>query len=228
MAKTTTLIFGGNSGIGSVISKGFRDRGDVVYTVSRREIDSSSHISYDFCSDQKFSFEAPIDHLVFSQRYRGASQDDEVKVMLTQPSSIVEALAHSIKPGGSITFLGSVAGSLTVEEQPVQYHHIRAGIEAMTRFYAVRFGKFDIRCNCVIPTTIIKPGNEAFFAPTNVTRQQIEQITPLGRMGTAVDVANVVIFFASQGAGFISGQCITVDGGTSAIGHEAVAKIFAN
>ena len=221
------MIFGGNSGIDSVITKEFRNRGDVVYTVSRREIDSPAHIRYDFCSDQKFSFGAPIDHLVFSQRYRGASQEDEAQVMLSQPARIVEELAHRMNPGGSITFLGSVAGSYTVEEQPMHYHHIRAGIEAMTRFYAVEFGKFDIRCNCVIPTTIIKPGNEAFYAPTNVTRQQIEQITPLGRMGTAVDVANVVIFFASPGAGFISGQCITVDGGTSAIGHETVAKILA-
>ena len=223
MKKTTTIIFGGKSGIGLAISEIFRGRGDDVYTVSRRHINSSNHISFDFCSDKNFSFKFPVDHLVFSQRYRGYSQDEEIKVMLTQPTKIVEELVKFMNPGGSITFLGSTAGSFTVREQPLHYHQIRAAIEAMTRFFAVRFGKFQIRCNCVIPTRILKPGNESYYTPDNTMRQQTEKITPLGRMGTALDVANVVSFFGSPEASFVNGQCITVDGGTSALGHETVA-----
>jgi NAD(P)-dependent dehydrogenase (short-subunit alcohol dehydrogenase family) len=226
MKKFTTLIFGGLSGIGSSITQEFEKRGDTVFTVSRRETRSPNHISYDFLSKARFPFTSSIDHVVFSQRYRGDNPVDETTVMLHQPCAIIKSLAHQFEAQGSVTFLGSTAGSLTALEQPLHYHQIRAGIEAMTRFFAVELGKSDIRCNCVIPTTIIKPQNKEFYTLDNEARIKIEKITPLGRMGTALDIASVVEFLASPRASFVNGQCITVDGGTSALGHEAIAKMI--
>ena len=92
------------------------------------------------------------------------------------------------------------------------------------RYYAVMYGHKMIRCNCILPSTIIKPENEEFFLKNNNIREMIERITPLGRMGSSEDIANVIDFLCSDKSSFITGNLFYVDGGLSMVGQESIAR----
>lgn len=111
--------------------------------------------------------------------------------------------------GGAIVNLGSGCNKHAFPNL-VDYTASKGGIEQLTKSSAVELGQFGIRVNCVAPGAIITartleeaPDYEASWAP----------ITPLGRAGTPEDVADVVLFFASDAARFVTGQTLWVDGG---------------
>jgi len=112
-------------------------------------------------------------------------------------------------------------------QQDASYHASRAALSGLAKYYAAILGPKGIRCNLVLPSTIIKPENEYFFTESNGVRNMIEKITPLGRMGTAVDIANMVEFLCSEKASFITGQSFFVDGGLSIVGQESIARGYA-
>ena len=58
----------------------------------------------------------------------------------------------------------------------------------------------------------------------NEVRKMIEEITPLGRMGDAEDIANIVEFLCSSKASFLTGNSFMVDGGLSLVGQETIAR----
>ena len=72
-----------------------------------------------------------------------------------------------------------------------------------------------------------KPENKKFFSKKNNTeRKLIEKITPLKRMGTSNDIADLVNFLTSEKSSFITGTIIPVDGGLRLVGQEQIAKMF--
>ena len=85
---------------------------------------------------------------------------------------------------------------------------------------ALEWGRYGIRVNAVAPGLIDAGMSEPIYAdpPTRAAR---ESKVPLGRLGTAADVADVVLFLASTRAGYVHGQNILVDGGVtgSVIAH---------
>ncbi len=110
--------------------------------------------------------------------------------------------------GGSIVNLGSGCNKLAFPSL-VAYTASKGGIEMFTKEAAVELGQYGVRVNCIAPGSI----------QSERTRQEDpdyagtwSKLTPLGRVGTAADIAPVVVFLASPGASFISGQTIWVDG----------------
>lgn len=110
--------------------------------------------------------------------------------------------------GGSIVNLGSGCNKLAFPSL-VAYTASKGGIEMFTKEAAVELGRYGIRVNCIAPGSI----------ESERTRQENpdyagtwSKITPLGRVGTAADIAPTVVFLASPGASFISGQTIWIDG----------------
>ena len=89
-----------------------------------------------------------------------------------------------------------------------------------TRALALDLAPKGIRANCVCPGIIDTPFTRAFIDaapdPAGVTREY-EAAAPLGRMGTAEEVANAALFLASDEASFITGSALIVDGGTTAV-----------
>lgn len=221
----TSLVFGGNSGIGAIISKNLKARGDKVYTASRRPSSNKNHLVYDLFNPKKNDIFGSVDYLVFSQRYRGTHVGEEHDLMVKAPIDFL-SVNDQIQPHlSSIVFLGSTAGDRFIEEQDCHYHATRAGVEAMVRYLAVDLGPNNTRVNCVLTTTIVKPENADFFSKHSKARSTIEMITPIGRMGDANDVANAVEFFLSSKSSFITGQSLMVDGGAGILGAETIAKI---
>src|SRR4051812_20477338 len=110
--------------------------------------------------------------------------------------------------GGSIVNLGSGCNKLAFPSL-VAYTASKGGIEMFTKEAAVELGQYGIRVNCIAPGSI----------ESERTRQEDpdyagtwSKLTPLGRVGTAADIAPAVVFLASPGASFISGQTIWIDG----------------
>jgi len=110
--------------------------------------------------------------------------------------------------GGSIVNLGSGCNKLAFSSL-VAYTASKGGIEMFTKEAAVELGQYNIRVNCIAPGAIESErtrNEDPDYAGT------WSKLTPLGRIGTAVDIAPTVVFLASPGASFISGQTIWIDG----------------
>ncbi len=110
---------------------------------------------------------------------------------------------------GRIINISSIVGLHGAPGQ-VNYAASKAGIIGMTLATAKELGSRGITCNAVAPG----------FIETDMTsdlpvemREQVLKSAPLGRLGTPEDIANVVAFLASEDAGYMTGQTLTVDGG---------------
>jgi len=113
--------------------------------------------------------------------------------------------------GGAVVTMASVSGIRpTRGEAP--YAAAKAGIIALTRSAALEYGPDGIRVNAVSPGFIRTPLTEfAWSMPDHVAA--IEAGTPLGRAGTADDIASVVVFLTSDLAAYVTGHNLVVDGG---------------
>lgn len=111
--------------------------------------------------------------------------------------------------GGRIINIGSGCNKVAFPHL-VNYTASKGGIEMFTKVSAVELGPFGITVNCVAPGSIeIERTKEEAgdYAGTWA------KLTPVGRIGTPLDVAHAVVFFASDDADFVSGQTLWVDGG---------------
>lgn len=110
--------------------------------------------------------------------------------------------------GGSIVNLGSGCNKLAFPSL-VAYTASKGGIEMFTKEAAVELGRYGIRVNCIAPGSIESERTkleDPDYAGT------WSKLTPLGRVGTVGDIGPTVVFLASEGASFISGQTIWIDG----------------
>src|SRR6202166_3179960 len=110
--------------------------------------------------------------------------------------------------GGSIVNLGSGCNKLAFPSL-VAYTASKGGIEMLTKEAAVELGPYGIRVNCIAPGSIESERTEQEDPDYAGTWSKL---TPLGRVGMAADIAPTVVFLASKGASFISGQTIWIDG----------------
>ena len=92
----------------------------------------------------------------------------------------------------------------------VAYSAAKAGLRGLTMALAKELGPSGITVNCVEPGVIDTEMNADYGADV---MDALAEETPLGRIGTPADVAAAIWFLASDGASFITGQCLGVDGG---------------
>lgn len=110
---------------------------------------------------------------------------------------------------GRIVNITSVAG-LGGNAGQANYASAKAGIIGLTKTVAKELGSRGITCNAVAPGFV--PTDLTASLPQDLVQRAIER-TPLGRTGTAEDMAAAVAFLASDDASFITGQVLAVDGG---------------
>jgi len=168
-----------------------------------------------------------LSNLVFAQRYRGEGDDwdGEIETSLTATKEIIDRSVDEFDGTGenSIVIVSSIASHLIAGEQPLSYHVAKAGLRQMVRYYAVTLGPKAIRVNSVSPCRILKAENQSFYLDNQQVLDYYTKITPLGRMGTAKDVANAVSLLCGDKAGFITGHDLVVDGGMSLSLQDSVA-----
>jgi len=112
--------------------------------------------------------------------------------------------------GGSIvnTSSGSAEqGDLTHPAYAVS----KGGVNTLTFYVAAQYGKRGIRCNAIAPGLILTHPVENFGGPQYVAMLEEHHLTP--RVGQPEDIANAVVFLASEESSFITGQVLRVDGG---------------
>ena len=123
-----------------------------------------------------------------------------------------QAAARSMRAsgaGGSIVNIGSGSNKVPFP-MLVAYTASKGGIEMLTKVAAIAFGPHQIRVNCIAPGAILTD-RTSLELPDYAG--QFAAVTPLGRVGMPDDVADAVVFLASDASRFITGQTINVDGG---------------
>jgi NAD(P)-dependent dehydrogenase (short-subunit alcohol dehydrogenase family) len=120
--------------------------------------------------------------------------------------------------GGSIVTIGSAQG-LRGGRETFPYSVAKGGLLSLTRTLAVEYAPDDIRVNAVIPGQIrsvrTEPYFESFDDPEEARRRVLNSF-PLGRLGKPEDIANAVLFLASEESEWVTGTWFMVDGGRHA------------
>jgi NAD(P)-dependent dehydrogenase (short-subunit alcohol dehydrogenase family) len=133
------------------------------------------------------------------------------------------AVPHLIQKRGSITNIASSAGLRA--HGTAAYGPSKAALIALSRELAVMYGRDGVRANTVAPGHIFTPMVEQFVSgPARTLRRDI---APLGIEGNAWDVASATLFLASEEARFISGVCLSVDGGVNEVAALAAIERLA-
>ncbi|MDD7937451.1 SDR family NAD(P)-dependent oxidoreductase [Actinomycetospora lutea] len=113
--------------------------------------------------------------------------------------------------GGAIVNISSING-LAAAPGAGAYTSSKAGVVMLTEHMALEWGAHGIRANAVAPGLIDAGMSDAIYADPEVRRLRSGRV-PLGRLGTAQDVAETVLFLGSEKAAYITGQTLAVDGG---------------
>lgn len=241
-----SVVIGGTRGIGRALVRAFSAAGHTVSVVGKRSPAAADlhllgvrHWTVDILDPDALTAalaDIVADHgklvnLVLLQRYRAQDDDwsGELATSLTASRNIIDLLSDRFKDRSncSIVIGSSIASSSIAPNQPLSYHVGKAGLEQMVRYYAVSLGPMGIRVNGIAPCTVLKEESRDFYLHNVALLDLYRRIVPLGRMGTAEEVAQCVAYLCGPGASFITGQTIVVDGGMSLRTQESVAREFA-
>jgi NAD(P)-dependent dehydrogenase (short-subunit alcohol dehydrogenase family) len=139
-----------------------------------------------------------------------AEWDDVIAVNLTAPWYLSRAVLPSMRERGRgvIVNVGSVAAYASDALARGPYAASKAGLESLTRTIAGESGPYDVRCVGVHPGIISTP-----WMDQRIESAQLKDSPALGRLGRPDEVAEVIVFLASDAASYITGETITVGGG---------------
>lgn len=113
--------------------------------------------------------------------------------------------------GGAIIAVSSIS-ALVGGEYQTHYTPTKAGVHSLMQSCAIALGKHGIRCNSVLPGTILTDINKDDLADPK-KREYMEGRIPLGRLGQPEDLGGPVVFLASDMAKYVTGAALLVDGG---------------
>lgn len=154
--------------------------------------------------------------LPFTTRFEQITPDEwrrAVEINMTVPFLMTQAAVHAMKAQnyGRIVNISSTAGRQVSTLGGAHYTATKTGLVGLTRASAKELGKYGITVNAVCPGMI----------DTELTRESandelLERIAkgfPVPRLGTSLEVADVICFAASEAAGYITGACFDINGG---------------
>jgi len=145
--------------------------------------------------------------------------DEWNTMMLVNVGSVFLGAKHLIpvmrkQGGGAIINTSSVCGLIGHRYTPEAYTTTKGAVTLLTKSIAARYAKDGIRCNSIHPSTVDTPLVQEMFKDPVKKKQRLDEV-PLGRLAKASDVANAVLYLASDEASFINGIALPVDGGVT-------------
>jgi NAD(P)-dependent dehydrogenase (short-subunit alcohol dehydrogenase family) len=142
-----------------------------------------------------------------------ASWEREIATNLTGAFQCTQTVGRLMLTAGrgAIVNIASMSGSYG---QPMRgaYTPSKAGLIGLTSLTAVEWGGRGVRCNAISPGMIVTPVHAEAYGNAAVKTAR-EAMVPMGRLGDGTDIADVVVFLASDAARYINGANIPVDGG---------------
>ncbi len=151
----------------------------------------------------------PITQMTESEFHR------EMNVNLLGPLlAIRESLKHFVSGGGSIINIGSAASRSLPPEFSI-YAASKSGLDAITGVLAKELASRGIRVNSVNPGATLSEGTKeaGLYGVGSDIEKALVGMTPLGRIGTPLDIARVVVFLASDDSRWLTGEIIHATGG---------------
>ena len=178
------------------------DRVDILVNASRRMLVS------EILNPEADGVEELWRHNVLSS-LRMAQMTAKRMIQLAQRAEVEEGTML-----GSIINLSSITAQATRPEL-LAYSMASAAMDQMTRSLAVALAPKGIRVNAVAFGSVMSASLQAALKENPGFRDQITEATPLGRIAAPAELAEAVQFLASDAAGFVTGQVLTIDGGRS-------------
>lgn len=249
LAGKIAAITGGAGGIGLAIAKRFASEGativilDLLDENGEREaaglraqgaqalfirLDAGDEANVNACVSRISADVGPIDVLVCSAGISGAPGpfyatetavfERTLRVNLIGPFLIGKAVAARMveeKRRGSIINVSSVGGQLGVAES-WPYCTSKAGLDMLTKTMALALAPHGVRVNAIGPGPTDSPMTAHL---PDAAREMMISRTPLGRFGTADEIAGVAVFLATDDSGYVTGQTIYADGGRLALNY---------
>lgn len=136
----------------------------------------------------------------------------DVNIRGTLFASIAAANIMKVNGGGSIINTGSINAMKPVVGQGI-YSITKGALITMTKSCAKEWGKHGIRVNAVLPGITRTDSIEHIFKETGDLPEKWREQIPLGRHALPADMAGAIALLASESASYITGACLTVDGG---------------
>lgn len=145
--------------------------------------------------------------------------DEWSKMMLVNTGSTFLGCKYVIpimkeQKEGAIINTSSVCGLIGHKYTPEAYTAAKGAVTMLTKSIASRYGAYGIRCNSIHPSTVKTPLVEEMLKDPQRAAERLGEV-PLGRLASADDVAQAVLYLASREASFINGISMPIDGGVT-------------
>ena len=149
-----------------------------------------------------------------------ADFDAVLRVNLKGSFLVGQAVAREMAKtgGGAIVNMSSVNGAVAIPNI-ASYNVSKGGINQLTRVMALALADIGIRVNAVAPGTIATDLAARAVLTSDEAKQKIMSRTPLKRLGTPGEIADVVAFLASDATSYMTGEIVVVDGGRMALNY---------
>jgi NAD(P)-dependent dehydrogenase (short-subunit alcohol dehydrogenase family) len=247
LAGKVAVITGGSSGIGLATAKRFVNEGAFVFITGRRQTELDAAVNeiqhnvmgvrsdvskaadveklYTVVNEQKGKLDiifanagigefAPLDQITEDHF------DKQFNVNVKGVLFTVQKALPLLQPGGSIVLNASIV-SITGSPALSVYSATKAAVRSFARTWAVDLRERKIRVNAISPGIVPTPG---YNTSLGMTEEQVDEYVrssvgniPLGRPGTTDEIANGVLFLASDDSSYVNGIELFIDGGLAQI-----------